>query len=340
MNLKVAHINKQFNDSDVLKDVSLEIQKGEILSLTGESGCGKTTLLRIIAGLENTDSGKIFLNDQDITHWKPEKRKFGFVFQNLSLFPHLSVKQNIFYAVKKKNRKKEEKIKNLLEITGLGGLEGRMPHQLSGGQQQRVALARALAINPYLLMLDEPFSSIDELLKTKIREELFDLLRMLKITTILVSHQPTDAFLISDKLVVMKNGVIQQQGTPSDIYYNPASLYVSSLFGSSVIIKGKSSSPSLIETAFGDFGISNNHSKFLKLFIRPENIQISTSNDFNISGIIVKKIFNGPHDILKIGNKLTNEIITLETERCVHDVGDELFLKISENKIQLLGGAE
>lgn len=334
MNLRVEHINKSFNKSLVLNDVSLEVKKGEVLSLTGESGCGKSTLLRIISGLETPDSGKIILNDFDITSWKPEKRKFGFVFQNLSLFPHLTVEDNILYAIRKKNRT-EARLNDLASKTGLDGLTKRYPHELSGGQQQRVALARALAIDPQLLILDEPFSSLDELLKSKIREEIFELLKSLEITTILVSHQASDAFLIADKLVVMKNGQIQQIGTPSEIYQHPTSPYVSDFFGASVILRGKNDGKKLIQTSFGSLKIESDLPGDLKLFVRPEKIQIANKNDFNLFGQIVKKEFKGPHDVLKIGSQNSTEFISLETERCEHKVGETIYLKVPEDQVQI-----
>ncbi|WP_420317827.1 ABC transporter ATP-binding protein [Ekhidna sp.] len=334
MNLKAEHINKSFGDNKILKDISLEVNRGEILSLTGESGCGKSTLLRIIAGLEFSDSGNIFLGDKEITHWKPEKRRFGFVFQNLSLFPHLTVKDNIFFAISKKE-KSEKKLKELLGMTGLDGLEKRYPHELSGGQQQRVALARALAIDPNLLILDEPFSSLDELLKAKIREEIFDLLRELKITTILVSHQASDAFLIADKLVVMRQGEIQQAGTPSEVYKKPVSPYVSEFFGASVIISGKNVDNHTVHTSFGNLNFENERVDEFQLFIRPENIAISNSDDYNLSGKVVRKEFKGPHDVLRIENAKTDEFISLETERCHIDVGENIYLKVPEEQIQV-----
>ncbi|WP_425392746.1 ABC transporter ATP-binding protein [Ekhidna sp.] len=334
MNLRVEQINKAFGKNDVLKDVSFGIQKGEILSLTGESGCGKSTLLRIISGLEFPDSGNILLEGEDITHWKPEKRQFGFVFQNLSLFPHLDVKENIFYALKKKDQT-SSKLNELLEMTGLQGLHKRFPHQLSGGQQQRVALARALAINPRLLILDEPFSSLDELLKTKIREEIFDLLRKLEITTILVSHQASDAFLIADRLVVMRNGEIQQEGTPSDVYMNPVSPYVSEFFGASVIIKGRNTEKDTVRTSFGELNFKSDRSDDIQLFMRPENILISNENDYNLSGTVIRKEFKGPHDVLRIGNESTDEFISLETERCPVGEGQTIYLKVPEDQIQV-----
>ncbi|MEP1035279.1 ABC transporter ATP-binding protein [Ekhidna sp.] len=334
MNLSVEHINKSFENTRVLDDVTLDIQKGEILSLTGESGCGKSTLLRIISGLEMPDSGRIILNDEEITNWSPEKRKFGFVFQNLSLFPHLTVRDNIFYAIRKKDQS-NSKLTKLTDMTGLKGLATRYPHELSGGQQQRVALARALAINPQLLILDEPFSSLDELLKAKIREEIFDLLRTLEITTILVSHQASDAFLIANKLIVMRQGKIQQVGRPADVYQNPISPYVSDFFGASVILTGKNVNDNSIHTSFGTLKIANDRVDDLQLFVRPENIKITTLNDYNLSGRILKKEFKGPHDVLRIGSENSNEYISLETERCMHEVGETIYLKVPEELVQI-----
>lgn len=334
MNLTVSHINKRFNNTQVLQDVSLEIQKGEILSLTGESGCGKSTLLRIISGLETADSGSVFINGTDITNWAPEKRNFGFVFQNLALFPHLTVRKNIFYAINKKDQT-DSRLEELLDMTGLTGLGSRYPHELSGGQQQRVALARALAINPQLLILDEPFSSLDELIKAKIREDIFELLRSLEITTILVSHQVSDAFLIADKLVVMRHGQIQQVGTPSEVYQNPISPYVSDFFGASVILNGKSNENNQVNTSFGSLEIPNNPKGNFKLFVRPECILLTSMNDHNLTGKVLKKEFKGPHDVLKIGNDHTDEYISLETERCAIEVGETIYLKIPEDKIQI-----
>lgn len=333
MSLKAKHISKKFGENQVLKDVSLEVKKGQILSLTGESGCGKSTLLRIIAGLESPDQGQVVLHDEDITNWNPEKRRFGFVFQNLSLFPHLTVRGNIFFALKKKDQL-EFKLQELLQMTGLLGLADRFPHELSGGQQQRVALARALAINPEILILDEPFSSLDELLKTKIREEIFELLRSLNITTILVSHQAADAFLIADELIVMRNGEIQQQGKPSDIYTSPNSPYVSNFFGASVIIHG-SADKHKIATSFGSLNFATDRIGDCQLFFRPENIEIANESDFNLTGKVVKKEFKGPHDVLKISSNGEKEIISIEIERCNVQVGEDIFLKIPEKHIQL-----
>lgn len=310
--------------------MSFELKRGEILSVTGESGCGKSTLLRMIGGLEVPDSGSIYLENEDVTNWKPERRRFGFVFQNLSLFPHLTVEKNIFFAISKKQQSKK-RLDELLEMTGMKGYEKRYPHELSGGQQQRVALARALAIDPHLLILDEPFSSLDELVKEKIRKEVFDLLHQLKITTIMVSHQVFDSFLIADRLIVMKEGKIKQMGNPIDVYQNPSSPYISNFFGASVIIQGSSDHNKAI-TSFGEITLSNLPRHF-SLCIRPENIEVRDSSDFNISGIVKEKQFKGPHDVLTIQSKNLNEEFYFETERCPHEIGDPIFLKVPEDKI-------
>ncbi len=328
--LKVQHIKKSYSTTTAVDDVSLEINEGEMLSLTGESGCGKSTLLRIIGGLEKPDSGSVFWEDQNISNWKPEKRKFGFVFQNLSLFPHLTVEKNVFFAISKENRT-NKKLNELLGMTGMQGYEKRYPHELSGGQQQRVALARALAIDPRLLLLDEPFSSLDELVKEKIRKEVFDLLKELNITTIMVSHQAFDSFLMADKLVVMKEGRVLQTGIPIDVYQNPSSQYVSNFFGASVIIKGTNDQQKA-HTSFGDIAIPNLPDKF-SLCIRPENIVINTKDDYDISGIVKEKLFKGPHDVLTIQSPKMDEEFNLETERCSHEIGDPIFLKVPKDKI-------
>lgn len=328
--LKVDHIYKKFGKTTVLSDISLEVKEGEILALTGESGCGKSTLLRIIGGLESPDEGKIFLEDVEITGFKPERRRFGFVFQNLSLFPHLSVAQNILFPIPKKNRS-TQRLKELLQMTGMDGLSDRYPHELSGGQQQRVALARALALDPKILLLDEPFSSLDELLKAKIRDEIFDLLQQLRITTIMVSHQASDSFLIADELVIMQKGEILQRGKPFDVYENPKSEYISNFFGASVILPGKKQD-NKAHTPFGVLAVKNLPEVF-SLCIRPENIQLGKLEDHNISGLVKKKSFNGPHDILTIQGADSSQTFSFETERCGYEVGDSIFLQIPEDKI-------
>lgn len=328
--LEVQNVSKSFGETHAVMDASFDVIQGEILALTGESGCGKSTLLRIIGGLEKADKGAIFLDGKDITNTSPENRRFGFVFQNLSLFPHLSVEKNTLFSVSKKARSKK-RLDELLGMTGLTGLEKRYPHELSGGQQQRVALARALAIDPKILILDEPFSSLDELVKAKIRNEIFSLLDHLNITTVMVSHQAQDSFLIADKLVVMKAGRILQKGTPAEVYENPSSEYISNFFGASVILSGQKNATGA-STPFGNLSVENLPSKF-SLCIRPENIEISNKEGFNLTGLVEKKLFNGPHDVLTIKSHKTDDRFSFETERTLHEVGDTIFLRVPEERI-------
>lgn len=332
--LEVNNISKRFDKTAAVSDASFEVGAGEILALTGESGCGKSTLLRVIGGLETADSGSIVLDGIDISGLSPEKRRFGFVFQNLSLFPHLTVEKNILFSIPKRARKGNQ-LRELLAMTGLTGLEKRYPHELSGGQQQRAALARALAIDPKILILDEPFSSLDELVKAKIRDEIFDLLHELDITTIMVSHQASDSFLIADKLVVMKEGKIIQQGTPAEVYQNPSSEYVSDFFGATVIISGEKGT-SGATTPFGNLQMKNLPARF-NLCIRPENILISNKENANLSGMIQKKLFKGPHDVLTIKSLQSEQSFSFETERTSHEVGDTIFLNVPEEKVLVFG---
>lgn len=328
--LQVKGISKSFNETPAVHDASFEVGSGEILALTGESGCGKSTVLRIIGGLETPDTGSIIWNDKDITRLAPEKRKFGFVFQNLSLFPHLNVEKNILFSIPKKHQSKRQ-LQELLAMTGLTGLERRYPHELSGGQQQRTALARALAIDPKLLILDEPFSSLDELIKAKIRDEIFDLLHQLGITTVLVSHQVNDSFLIADQLVVMKDGEILQQGKPTDVYQKPKSAYISDFFGASVLIEGEKTSLGA-STSFGTLRLEGLPNRF-NLCIRPENITICEEKIANLSGVVQKKVFKGPHDVLSIKSVNSEESFSFETERTTHATGDTIFLSVPEDKV-------
>lgn len=328
--LHIDHITKSFGKHRILSDISFTIGKGKITALTGESGSGKTSLLRIIAGLERPDSGKVLLGKEDITSKSPDKRKIGFVFQNLALFPHMSVAQNIGFAISG-HSDRLSRIQNLVALTGLQGLEGRYPHELSGGQQQRVALARALAIEPEVLLMDEPFSNLDELLKTRVRSEIKEIIRKLEITTVIVTHHAVDAFMIADEVVILKEGKILQSGTPMEIYTNPGSQYVSDFFGASVILEAWKSKDG-IETSFGTLPIFSGRKEGpFKVFIRPENIEITTLGQNNLSGIVADKMFKGPHEVITIQNG--NQSFQMETEHSDYKVGDAIFLRAKEDKV-------
>ena len=232
--LELNAINKRFGHFTALKEINLAIESGEFICFLGPSGCGKTTLLRIIAGLEAQTSGQIFQKGQEITTLPPAKRDYGIVFQSYALFPNLSVSDNIAYGlVNQKNQKDaiEQKINALLHLIGLPDSGKKYPSQLSGGQQQRVALARALATSPNLLLLDEPLSALDATVRIHLREELCRLQKQLGITTIMVTHDQEEALAIADRVVIMNHGVIEQIGTPLEVYHHPANPFVADFVG-------------------------------------------------------------------------------------------------------------
>ena len=223
-----------------VNDISFSLQKGQTLALLGESGSGKTTLLRMIAGLEKPTEGSIALQDKFIYNHseavfvKPEKRNIGLFFQHYALFPHLTVFKNIAYGLSSKiytASQKKQRVDEMLSLVELKGYEKRFPHELSGGQQQRIALARALAPQPQLLLLDEPFSNLDEQLKNEVRQQIKEILEKTQTTTILVTHDLQDALSLADQLAVMKNGKIEQLDTPQNLYQQPKTKYVATLFG-------------------------------------------------------------------------------------------------------------
>ncbi|MBN2860614.1 MAG: ABC transporter ATP-binding protein [Sphaerochaetaceae bacterium] len=240
--ITIEHLQKNFSSTEAVRDLSLTIEKGELVSLLGPSGCGKTTLLRMVAGFETPTSGKIMLRDRNLVDIAPQKRNIGIVFQDYAIFPTMNVFNNVAYGLKIKKFDKQ-KIASLvgeyLELVGLTGYEKRMPNQLSGGQQQRVALARALVIKPDVLLLDEPLSNLDAALRLNIRKEIRKIQQALGITTIFVTHDQEEALSISDKVFVMRQGELMQGGSPQVIYRKPNNDFVAGFIGKSNILYGK-----------------------------------------------------------------------------------------------------
>lgn len=238
MSIQVRHVSRQFGDFVALNDVSLTVSKRELVALLGPSGCGKTTLLRIIAGLESTDSGSVWLQGRDATHMDVRERQIGFVFQNYALFDAMTVADNISFGLRVRSRKTRpdsdaiaRKTHELLELVQLSGFAGRYPAQLSGGQRQRVALARALAIEPGVLLLDEPFGALDAKVRQDLRHWLRDLHRELDVATVFVTHDQEEALDVADRVVVMNRGRIEQDATPDELLKNPATPFVADFLG-------------------------------------------------------------------------------------------------------------
>ena len=230
----LQRLSKRFGEVQAIRDIDLEVEEGEFFSILGPSGCGKTTTLRLIAGFEIPDTGRILFDDTDITDWPPQKRNIGMVFQNYALFPHMTVGENVAFGLEARGMGREEtlqRVRRALEMVGLAGLEERPAPQLSGGQQQRVALARALVIEPKILLLDEPLSNLDARLRLETREQLRELQRKLGITTFYVTHDQEEALTQSDRLAIFFDGECAQIGAPYEVYTRPASERVMAFLG-------------------------------------------------------------------------------------------------------------
>lgn len=246
MSIVVREISKSWNGFRALKNVSLEVQDGEFVALLGPSGSGKTTLLRIIAGLETADTGSVFLHGEDTTHLHVQQRRVGFVFQHYAVFRHMNVFQNVAFGLQAKPRRERlprtairEKVMQLLALVHLEEFAHRMPDQLSGGQRQRVALARALAIEPRVLLLDEPFGALDAQVRMKLRRWLRGLQRELGLTTVIVTHDQEEAMEIADRIVVMREGAVEQVGSTSELWDRPVNEFVFDFLGHSNVIRGQ-----------------------------------------------------------------------------------------------------
>src|SRR5579859_4123390 len=236
--IRLSNIHKRFGNFVASENVSLDIRPGELLALLGPSGSGKTTLLRVIAGLETQDSGSVFFGEEDMTSIGPKDRRVGFVFQHYALFKHMNILQNVAFGLQVRKKKMglsnaqiKERVLKLLDLVQLGGIEKRLPSQLSGGQRQRVALARALAVEPKVLLLDEPFGALDAKVRRELRRWLRIFHQQMAITTVFVTHDQDEAMEIADRIVIMNHGRIEQIGTPQEIYKHPASDFVSEFIG-------------------------------------------------------------------------------------------------------------
>jgi sulfate transport system ATP-binding protein len=275
--IEIRHLHRSFGPHHVLRDVSLSIRPGELLALLGPSGSGKTTLLRLIAGLDTPDAGEIAFNRNDALGRAPKERGVGFVFQHYALFRHMSVFENIAFALRVRRTPKavvHERVTELLRLIQLETLAGRYPAQLSGGQRQRVALARALAIQPRVLLLDEPFGALDAVVRRDLRRWLRQLHEEMAITTLFVTHDQEEAFELADRVVIMNGGQICQEGTPMDIYRAPADLFVHEFLGESNRLHGQVKDGKVIADAGFAAGNTVAADGNYRIVIRPNHIEV------------------------------------------------------------------
>ena len=336
--LDLVNITKSYDGVTILDDLNLYIRENEFLTLLGPSGCGKTTTLRILGGFETPDTGKVLFNGQDITQLPPNKRQLNTVFQKYALFTHMTIAENIAFGLKIKGKSKayiDDKIKYALKLVNLEGYENRSPALLSGGQQQRIAIARAIVNEPKVLLLDEPLGALDLKLRQDMQYELIRLKNELGITFVYVTHDQEEALTMSDTIVVMNQGYIQQIGTPEDIYNEPQNAFVADFIGDSNILPATMVEDKVVKMLGAvwkcvDVGFGRN--KPVDAVIRPEDIDLVKPGEGVIDGVVTNLIFKGVHYEMEV---LANNYELLVHSTDLFPVGTEVGIQVDPFDIQI-----
>lgn len=354
--VKIDNVNKKYGDNHVVRNLNMEVYKGEFLTMLGPSGCGKTTTLRMIAGFETPTDGDIYIEGQKIQNTEPYDREVNTVFQNYALFPHMTIFENVAFGLTIKKVNKEEikaRVTEMLELVQLAGYENRKPSQLSGGQKQRVAIARALINRPKVLLLDEPLGALDLKLRKQMQFELKRLQRKLGITFVYVTHDQEEALTMSDRIAIMYGGNLEQIGTPKEIYEKPASRFVGDFIGESNIFYGvvgeKNGDVAQVKVENGDIRVMASeveNNQIVYVLVRPENIKLSTKpvDGFSLVGKVKEHVYIGnvnktivalPEGMeIKMNTSTKESLLDVGTEVCIYwDTEDAVVIKSESQQV-------
>ena len=341
--IDIINVSKSFDDNLVLDELNLYIRENEFVTLLGPSGCGKTTLLRILGGFETPDTGEIIFDGKNINSLPPNKRQLNTVFQKYALFSHMTVAENIAFGLKIKKKSQnyiKDKIKYALKLVNLDGFEDRMPDSLSGGQQQRIAIARAIVNEPKVLLLDEPLGALDLKLRQDMQYELIRLKNELGITFLYVTHDQEEALTMSDTIVVMNQGYIQQIGTPEDIYNEPQNAFVADFIGESNIIRATMVEDKVVKMLGATWqcvDVGFGHNRPVDAVIRPEDIDLVAPEEGTIQGVVTHLIFKGVHYEMEVEAN-NYELLVHSTD--MFPVGAEVGIHVDPFDIQIMNKPE
>ena len=341
--IDIINVSKSFDDNLVLDELNLYIRENEFVTLLGPSGCGKTTLLRILGGFETPDTGEIIFDGKNINSLPPNKRQLNTVFQKYALFSHMTVAENIAFGLKIKKKSQnyiKDKIKYALKLVNLDGFEDRMPDSLSGGQQQRIAIARAIVNEPKVLLLDEPLGALDLKLRQDMQYELIRLKNELGITFLYVTHDQEEALTMSDTIVVMNQGYIQQIGTPEDIYNEPQNAFVADFIGESNIIRATMVEDKVVKMLGATWqcvDVGFGHNRPVDAVIRPEDIDLVAPGEGTIQGVVTHLIFKGVHYEMEVEAN-NYELLVHSTD--MFPVGAEVGIHVDPFDIQIMNKPE
>ncbi len=341
VSISIRHAVKRYGQNTIIPDLSLEIKEGEFFTLLGSSGCGKTTLLRMIAGFNSIEGGEFYFNDKLINNIPQNKRNIGMVFQNYAIFPHMTTFQNVAFGLEERRIKDPEKtnrVNEMLDMVQISSLRDRKPQNMSGGQQQRIALARAIVIRPDVLLMDEPLSNLDAKLRVEMRSAIRDIQKKSGITTVYVTHDQSEALAVSDRIAIMNKGIIMQTGTPLDVYRHPENLFAATFIGESNVLECTLKNSDSIQLNGSEYSFELNRiandktdSSSIKLSVRPDEFEFS---DSGIKGTVIERTFLGTsyEYVIEIENKQRVKV-SAKSSLPPKDNGENVFLSFDKTLV-------